>query len=335
MNFSETIATLNNASAFELYRLRAAIDRVLDQPGWMDAVRSRLRVGQAIQYFDPAANRSQQGQVLELRRKQAVVLDLATQKRWLISYAAINLEGADVEIREKPRHGLGRNEVAIGDVVGFLDRNHEQRSGRILRLNDKTVTLLCGQQEWRVAYGLLHRVVDASASPGEVLELDFQHDQIESASLEPYGSYGNGAAMRVAPAGLLAGSIEEAVELSDRVTGATHNHPEGLKGGAATACAIVLARQRQSAIGIREFIAREFGYDMERTVDDIRPGYVFNETCQRTVPEALICALEATDFEDAIRNAISIGGDSDTVGAITGGVAEDLFGIPEDIAGDA
>ena len=180
MNFSETIATLNNASAFELYRLRAAIDRVLDQPGWMDAVRSRLRVGQSIQYFDPSANRSQQGQVLELRRKQAVVLDLATQKRWLISYAAINLDGADVEIREKPRQGLGRNEVAIGDVVGFVDRNHQQRSGQILRLNDKTVTLMCGQQQWRVAYGLLHRVVDGRASNGEILDLEVQSSLIES-----------------------------------------------------------------------------------------------------------------------------------------------------------
>lgn len=184
MNFSETIATLNSASAFELFRLRAAIDRVLDQPGWMVAVRSRLRVGQTIHYFDSAANRSQQGQVLELRRKQAVVLDLATQERWLISYAAINLDGADVEIREKPRQGLGRNEVATGDVVGFMDRNHQQRSGRILRLNDKTVTLMCGQQQWRVAYGLLHRVVDGSASSDELLELDVLHDSIESANDE-------------------------------------------------------------------------------------------------------------------------------------------------------
>ena len=175
MNFSEILAQLNSASAFDLYRLRAAIDRVLDQPGWLDAVRSRLRVGQTMQYFDPAANRSHQGQLLELRRKQAVVLDLATQKRWLISYAAINLDGADVEIREKPGQGLGRNEVATGDVVGFLDRNHQQRSGRILRLNDKTVTLLCGQQQWRVAYGLLHRVVDGGVLSGEVLGLDLLH----------------------------------------------------------------------------------------------------------------------------------------------------------------
>lgn len=188
MNFSETVATLNNASAFELYRLRAAIDRVLDQPGWLDAVRSRLRIGQGIQYFDPSANRAQQGQILELRRKQAVVLDLATQKRWLISYAAINLDGADVEIREKPRQGLGRNEVAIGDVVGFVDRNHQQRSGQILRLNDKTVTLMCGQQQWRVAYGLLHRVVDANASDGGILELEVLHSQIEP--LEDEGNAG-------------------------------------------------------------------------------------------------------------------------------------------------
>lgn len=184
MNFSETIATLNSASAFELFRLRAAIDRVLDQPGWMDAVRSRLRVGQKIQYFDSAANGSQQGQVLELRRKQAVVLDLATQKRWLISYAAINLDGVDVEIREKPHQGLGHNEVAIGDVVGFMDRNHQQRSGQIVRLNDKTVTLACGRQPWRVAYALLHRVVDGSASSGERLKLDVLPDPIESVDNE-------------------------------------------------------------------------------------------------------------------------------------------------------
>lgn len=179
MNFSETIATLNKASAFDLYRLRAAIDRVLDQPGWMDAVRSRLCIGQSIEYFDPQANCPHSGQVLELRRKQAVVLDLATQKRWLISYAAVNLDGADVEIREKPKQGLGRNEVAVGDIVGFLDRDQQQRGGRIVRLNDKTVTLRCGQQQWRVSYGLLHRVVDSSAFSGETPELEVLDSQRE------------------------------------------------------------------------------------------------------------------------------------------------------------
>jgi len=171
MNYTDILSSLSQASAFDLFRLRAAIDRVLDQPGWMTAVQARLRVGMAIEYFDPQANRSFKGQLLEMRRKQAVVLDLETQKRWLISYAAINLDGADVEIREQPKQGLGHNAVAIGDVVGFVDKNHQQRSGKILRLNDKTVTLQVGHQQWRVAYALLHRVVDSSSSGADLAEL--------------------------------------------------------------------------------------------------------------------------------------------------------------------
>lgn len=164
MNYSEILAQLKSASAFDLYRLRAAIDRTLDEPTWMLAVQARLRVGQTIEYFDPQANTSHAGQLLELRRKQAVVRDTATGQRWLISYAAINLEGADVEIRESPRQGLGRNEVAVGDLVGFVGRDHKERSGRIIRLNDKTVTIDCEQQHWRMSYSLLHRVVEAGAS---------------------------------------------------------------------------------------------------------------------------------------------------------------------------
>jgi ADP-ribosylglycohydrolase len=148
----------------------------------------------------------------------------------------------------------------------------------------------------------------------------------------PYNSYGNGAAMRVSPAGFLGRTLEEALDMARRVTEVTHNHPEGLKGAAATAHAIFLAKRGAEPGAIRAAIRATYGYDLARTVDEIRPTYVFNETCQRTVPEALICALEATGFEDAIRNAISIGGDSDTVAAIAGGVAESLFGIPEELA---
>ncbi|MFZ4538966.1 ADP-ribosylglycohydrolase family protein [Propionivibrio sp.] len=153
-----------------------------------------------------------------------------------------------------------------------------------------------------------------------------------SESLEPYNSYGNGAAMRVAPAGLMASSLEEAVRLSGQVTEVTHNHPEGMKGAAATATAIYLARSGSKQDEIRAHISETFAYDLSRSVDAIRPTYKFNETCQQTVPQALTCVLEADGFEDAIRNAISIGGDSDTIGAIAGGVAEALFGIPDDIA---
>lgn len=161
MNFSDAVKALNDASAFELYRMRAAIDRVLDEPRWLLSVQSRLRVGQQVQYFDPQANTLRHGQVLEMRRKQAVVLDRDDGRRWLISYAAINIDGADVQVREQPKQGLGRNEVAVGDVVGFVDRNQNQRSGQIIRLNDKTVTLLSNHQQWRVAYAYLHRVVES------------------------------------------------------------------------------------------------------------------------------------------------------------------------------
>ena len=153
-----------------------------------------------------------------------------------------------------------------------------------------------------------------------------------SDSLDPYNSYGNGAAMRIAPAGLLARSLEEAVSLAYKATEVTHDHPEGMKGAAATAAAIFLARTGSSQASIRGYVAETFGYDMTRTIDEIRPTYRFNETCQETVPQALTCVLEADGFEDAIRNAISIGGDSDTIGAIVGGVAEAMFGIPEEIA---
>jgi ADP-ribosylglycohydrolase len=158
---------------------------------------------------------------------------------------------------------------------------------------------------------------------------------IHMRELRPYGSFGNGAAMRVSPAGLLARTLEEALAMAHRVTAVTHDHPEGLKGAAATAHAIFLARQGAAPGQIRATIAAEYGYDLDRTVDGIRPGYRFNETCQETVPEALVCALEARDFEDAIRNAISIGGDSDTVAAIAGGVAEALYGVPEEFEREA
>ena len=157
-------------------------------------------------------------------------------------------------------------------------------------------------------------------------------DWLSSDDMAPYNSYGNGAAMRVAPAGLLPHSVEEVTALSSRVTEVTHNHPEGMKGAQATALAIFLARRRVTAHNIKVAITERFGYDLDRTPDDIRPNYRFNETCQETVPQALVCALTATGYEDAIRNAISIGGDSDTVAAIAGGVAEALFGIPDDLA---
>lgn len=147
---------------------------------------------------------------------------------------------------------------------------------------------------------------------------------------KPYNSFGNGAAMRVSAAGFAARSLEETKLLSHKITVVSHNHPEGLKGAEATAVAIYLARTGSSISDIKDYIDKNY-YPMDFTIDEIRDSYEFNETCQNTVPQALMAFFEAKSFEDAIRNAISIGGDSDTVAAICGGVAEAYFGIPEDI----
>lgn len=147
---------------------------------------------------------------------------------------------------------------------------------------------------------------------------------------KPYGSYGNGAAMRVSACGFTAKSLEEAKALSKAVTEVTHNHPEGIKGAEATAVAIYLARSGYSIEEIQQHISSKY-YPMDFTLDEIRDTYEFNETCQDTVPQALKAFFESLDFEDAIRNAISIGGDSDTLAAITGGIAEAYYGVPQDI----
>ena len=145
---------------------------------------------------------------------------------------------------------------------------------------------------------------------------------------KPYGSYGNGSAMRVSAAGWLYDSLERTREVARATANVTHNHPEGIKGAEATASAIYMARNESSKEEIKEYIEREFHYNLDRTLDEIRPGYHMDETCQRTVPEAIIAFLESKDFEDAIRNAVSLGGDTDTLGAITGSIAEAFYGIP-------
>lgn len=147
---------------------------------------------------------------------------------------------------------------------------------------------------------------------------------------KPYNSYGNGAAMRVSAAGFAAGSIEDAKVMARKITEVTHNHPEGIKGAEATVVAIYMARTGSSLLEIRDFIDKNY-YPMNFTLDGIRATYKFNETCQDTVPQALMAFFESTGFEDAIRNAVSIGGDSDTLAAICGGVAEAYYGIPADI----
>ena len=146
---------------------------------------------------------------------------------------------------------------------------------------------------------------------------------------EPYNSFGNGSAMRVSAAGWLYDSLEKTRVVAKATANVTHNHPEGIKGAEATASAIFMARNGSSKEEIKKYIENEFHYDLNRTLDEIRPSFHMDETCQKTVPEAIIAFLEARNFEDAIRNAVSLGGDTDTLDAITGSIAEAYFGISE------
>ena len=148
---------------------------------------------------------------------------------------------------------------------------------------------------------------------------------------QPYGSFGNGSAMRVAAAGWLFDTLDKTLEMAKATAEVTHNHPEGIKGAQATAAAIFLARTGHSKPEIRQYVEQTFGYDLSRTCDEIRPGYRHVETCQQTVPEAIIAFLESTGFEDALRNAVSLGGDSDTLACITGGIAEAFYGMPQEL----
>ena len=147
---------------------------------------------------------------------------------------------------------------------------------------------------------------------------------------KPYGSFGNGSAMRVSACGYVAKTIEQVKDLSHKVTVVTHNHPEGLKGAEATAMAIFLARNGYPIDYIRNYINDNY-YKLDFTLNQIRDTYRFNETCQQTVPQAIEAFLESTSFEDAVRNAISIGGDSDTLASITGGIAQAYYGIDKGI----
>ena len=145
---------------------------------------------------------------------------------------------------------------------------------------------------------------------------------------EPYGSFGNGSAMRVSSAGWLYDSLERTREVARWTAEVTHNHPEGVKGAEATAASIFLARKGAELNDIKMYLEKEFGYDLSRTLDDIRPSYHHVEDCMHTMPEAFECFLESESYESCLRNVMYIGGDTDTLCAIAGAIAEAFWEIP-------
>ena len=226
-----------------------------------------------------------------------------------------------------------------GDVIGSV---HEFRGTKSVdfelftpgsRFTDDTVLAVA------VADCLLNgkAYVDAfheyfSAYPHKGYGLRF-FQWASSGRREPYNSYGNGSAMRVPPVAYAFESLDEVLAEAARSAEVTHNHPEGIKGAQAIAAAVFMARRGGTKPEIKQAVERMFGYDLGGSIDALRPAYVFDETCQETVPAALLAFLESNDYEDALRKAISLGGDADTLACITGAVAEAHYGgVPGHIA---
>lgn len=146
-----------------------------------------------------------------------------------------------------------------------------------------------------------------------------------SNDLAPYNSFGNGSAMRVSPVGFAFSTLDAVLQETEKSAVVTHNHPEGIKGAQAIAASVFLARSGEHKTKIQEYVEEHFGYNLHQTIDEIRPSYHFDETCQGSVPQAIIAFLESDCYEDAIRKAISLGGDSDTLGCMTGGIAQAYY----------
>lgn len=225
-----------------------------------------------------------------------------------------------------------------GDVIGsvFEFANHRSREFDLFNppryfTDDTVLTVACADAiltgtDFGEAY-----LDYAAAFPGRGYGGRFSH-WVRKGENRPYNSFGNGSAMRASPCGWAAGSLAEALALGERSALATHDHAEGIKGAKAVAGAVFLARTGADAGAIRAF-AESLGYDTRHDLDQLRREYEFNETCQGTVPQSFAVVLASTGFEDAIRNAVMIGGDTDTVACIVGAIAEPLFGgVPGDIA---
>ena len=232
----------------------------------------------------------------------------------------------------------------IGDIVGsrFEFNNHRSKDFELFTANcfptdDSIMTVAIGQAivECQGDYSNLSRkAIECMQDLGR----PYPHcgyggrfyDWIYSENPQPYNSFGNGAAMRVSGAGFAARTIDEAKELSYKITAISHNHPEGLKGAESVAVAIFLARSGKTKQEIRQYIEGNY-YKIDFTIDGIRATYRFNETCRNTVPQAFAAFFEGESFEDTLRNAISVGGDSDTLAAIACSIAEAYYGVPDDL----
>ena len=225
----------------------------------------------------------------------------------------------------------------LGDIIGSpyeFDRGDKTKDFPLFNeeshyTDDSVLTIAVAEALLKV-----DRDADKDTATNEIiksmLKWGRKYHWLKEDNPKPYGSYGNGSAMRVSAAGWLYDTLERTREVARWTAEVSHNHPEGIKGAEATASAIFLARTGKTKEEIKNYIINEFNYDLSRTLDEIRPNYHHVESCQETVPEAITAFLESTDFEDAIRNAVSLGGDTDTLACITGSIAEAFYGVPKE-----
>ena len=240
----------------------------------------------------------------------------------------------------------------IGDMAGSRFEHHPHRAG----IDPLGFPLFTGESRFTddtvMSIAVSQALMDAAGDPDRLSEacaLGFKEygrrypaagygghfrQWLASDDMRPLGSFGNGSAMRVSPVGWSCGTLEEAERMAKASADATHNHPEGVKGACSVAAAIFLARQGQSQKEIRRYLQRAYGYDLDKSLDEIG-NTGFDVTCQGSVPQAIVCALETSSVEEAVRSAILLRGDADTQGAIAGSIAEALWGVPEDLFAEA
>ena len=229
-----------------------------------------------------------------------------------------------------------------GDIIGSVYEHHRIKtkdfdlfSGRSIFTDDTVMTLA-------IARWLCEDKTSNDALVQSLLLLGNEYPNagyggrfihwLTELNPQPYGSWANGSAMRVSPCAWVANSLEETQKLAEMSAMVTHNHPEGVKGALSTADAIYLARTGVDKEEIREHVQATYGYDLDRTVEEIRPNYSFDVSCKGSIPESIICFLDGENFEDTIRNAVSLGGDSDTIAAIAGSIASAYWEVPYEIA---
>ena len=224
-----------------------------------------------------------------------------------------------------------------GDIIGSIYEFNSTKNVDFLLLSESSVytddtVMTVANADWLLSGDALKGVMLDYGNRYAAGYGGWFFSWLWSENPQPYNSWGNGSAMRVSPVGWAFETLEETLEAAKKSAEVTHDHPEGIKGAQATAACIYWARKGKTKQQIKEYVESLFGYDLSRTCDEIRPTYEFEPSCQKTVPESIIAFLESTDYESAVRLAVSLGGDADTMGSITGGIAEAFYGgVPQHI----